>query len=140
VGLHPHEAEKFDAEREELLTLLDDDRVVAIGEIGLDYYRGRETREAQLRAFAVQLGWASQRALPVSVHIREAGDEVLAALRDAGVEGVLHCFSESPQLAEQALDLGLYLSFAGNLTFPRAKELRDTASRVPLERSPPFRT
>lgn len=134
VGLHPHRADRFEEESEELHALLGEHKVVAIGEIGLDYYRGRESRELQLRAFCVQLDWARERGLPVSVHNREADDDVIDALRSAGVGGVLHCFSGSRQLAERGLDLGFCLSFAGNVTFPKAEELRAIASQIPLDR------
>lgn len=133
VGMHPHEAKRFQDDRDGLLALLDERKVVAVGEIGLDYYRERAPRHLQREVFQVQLGWARERNLPVSVHNREADDDVLAAMMDAGVQGILHCFSGSRETAVRALAAGFDLSFAGNVTFRNAVQLREVASAVPLE-------
>lgn len=133
VGVHPHRADQFREESERLLTLLDDEKVVAVGEIGLDYFRNTVPPDVQRSAFREQLAWARARHLPVSIHNREAGRDVLGELRQ-GDRAVLHCFSDSRRMAEDALDLGCYLSFAGNLTFPAADELRRVAAQVPTER------
>jgi TatD DNase family protein len=113
---------------------------VAIGEIGLDYYRDHSPRKAQHRAFAAQLDLAAELDLPVVVHNREADDDVLRAISGvrrgpglAGCAGVLHCFSGSETLAADARDVGFFVSFAGNLTFRRAEALRAVAARLPLE-------
>lgn len=111
-----------------------EEKVVAIGEIGLDYHRNRANRVAQLDAFRVQLAWALERKLPVSVHNRDADDDVLMEMARAGVRGVLHCFSGSMDMARRALDLGLDLSFAGNVTYPKASELRRVVAMIPLDR------
>lgn len=132
IGMHPHEADHFPMQEAQLRALLDEEKVVAIGEIGLDYYRDRAQRIAQLHAFRLQLAWARERNLPVSVHNRDADDDVLMEM--AGVRGVLHCFSGSMDMARRALDLGLDLSFAGNVTYPKARELRQVVAMVPLDR------
>jgi TatD DNase family protein len=141
VGIHPHEAARIgDAELAELRRLAASPKVVAIGEIGLDYYRDRAPREAQHRAFAAQLDLAAELGLPVVVHNRDADDDVLRAIsnvrrgpRLAGRAGVLHCFSGSEALAAAARDAGFFVSFAGNLTFRRAEPLRAVAAHLPLE-------
>lgn len=134
VGMHPHEADRFATEEAPLRTLLDEEKVVAVGEIGLDYYRGRVPRREQLDVFRAQLAWAKERDLPVSVHNREADDDVLTEMERARVRGMLHCFTGSPNTARRALDAGLHLSFAGNVTYPKAGELRQVAAAVPLDR------
>ena len=131
LGIHPHQA----AENESLADLRDlvDDRVVAVGEIGLDFYRDYAPRDEQHRVFEAQLQWASELGKPVIVHTRGADEDTAAML--AGFDGrvVLHCFS-TPELLPVALERGYYVSFAGNVTFPKAQELRDAAARVPTDR------
>lgn len=134
VGMHPHEVHHFPAEEARLRDLLDKDKVVAIGEIGLDYHRDPSSRLAQLEAFRAQLAWARERDLPVSVHNRDADDDVLMELARVGARGALHCFSGSSDTAQQAVDSGLYLSFAGNVTYPKATQLREVAASIPVER------
>lgn len=134
VGMHPHEAARFQQEKARLRDLLNEENVVAIGEIGLDYYRDRAPRAIQLEAFREQLLWARERDLPVSVHNREADEDVLAEMIRAGVRGVLHCFSGSWDMARPAIDAGFTLSFAGNVTYPTARTLRSVARDVPLDR------
>ena len=134
LGIHPHQAGSDEAGRlDELRELLGHERTVALGEIGLDYFRDYAPRDRQLALFADQLALAAELALPVVVHAREADDDVAAAL--AGFRGtvVLHCFS-SPRLLEPALARGYYVSFAGNVTFPKAEELRAAAACIPAER------
>lgn len=134
VGMHPHEAHHFPMEEARLRALLDEEKVVAVGEIGLDYHRDTIPRGAQLVAFRSQLAWARARDLPVSVHNRDADDDVLVEMARAGVRGVLHCFSGSIALARRAVEAGLHLSFAGNVTYPKADDLREVAAKVPLDR------
>jgi TatD DNase family protein len=134
VGLHPHEADTFLEDAEELEALLDDPNVVAVGEIGLDYVRSRAARDVQLRAFVAQLQWARERGLPVSVHNREADDDVLRAVSRTDAVTVLHCFTSPREIAERALAAGHMVSFAGNLTFKRSDDLRATAASLPLDR------
>ncbi len=134
VGVHPHEAEKFQREADGVRDLLAARKVVAVGEIGLDYHRQGTSREAQLEAFREQIRWAREANVPVSIHNRDADGDVLGELRASGVRAILHCFSGSGQFAAEALAQGYYLSFAGNVTFPRAAELRLTAAEVPVSR------
>ena len=112
------------------------DRVVAIGEIGLDYYRKFGSRDAQIELFIRQLEIAHRVGFPVIIHNREAGGDVLDILRDKLPEqgGVLHCYSEDWTYAQKALELNLYISFAGNVTYRNAKNLHETAKNMPLER------
>jgi TatD DNase family protein len=135
VGIHPHEAEAWgdDAERSLRAWAARDD-VVAIGEIGLDFYRDWSPFDAQRRAFAAQLRLARELDLPVVVHNRSATDEVLAGLEEVeGLRGVLHCFSGGPQAAERAVAGGFHISFTGTLTYGKGKADR-VLRRVPPER------
>jgi TatD DNase family protein len=134
VGIHPQRANQFHEERREVEQLLNADKVVAVGEIGLDWLRGPASRETQREAFREQLQWAAERNLPVSVHNRGADPEVLDALANVHVTAVLHCFDGSWELARRALAANHYVSFAGNVTFKRSDELRNVAKRVPANR------
>ena len=111
-------------------------RVVAIGEIGLDYYRKFGDKNSQIELFITQLDLASKLNLPVIIHNRDAGHDVLDILRDRlpAKGGVLHCYSEDAAYAEKALELNLYFSFAGNLTYRNARNLHETIGVVPLNR------
>ena len=134
LGIHPHQAGGDEAERlDELHELLGHERVVAVGETGLDFYRDYAPPDAQVRLFAEQLALATELDLPVVVHTRGADEATAEMLNGFGGTVVLHCFS-SPPLLPVALERGYYVSFAGNVTFPKAKELRDAARRVPPER------
>ena len=141
VGRHPNQAEGFgDGDAEALTELAADDRVVAIGETGLDFYRDTASPEAQRRAFSGQIEVALATGLPLVVHLRdregseEAVSEAFETLeRDGGdLEVVLHCFS-APGRVEQAAANGWYCSFAGNVTYPANGELREAAAAVPDE-------
>jgi TatD DNase family protein len=134
VGVHPHEVERFATDATGVRSLLKERKVVAVGEIGLDYGRGLDARRLQVEIFREQLAWAREARLPVSVHNRAADDDVLSELRSADVTAVLHCFSGAPAMAESAIENGHVLSFAGNVTFPRAQELRAVAQEVPGDR------
>jgi TatD DNase family protein len=134
LGIHPHDADTDDARRlDELRELLAHDRVVAVGETGLDHYRDYAPRAAQLRLFEEQLALAADVGLPVVIHTRAAAGDTKEALSDFGGDVVLHCFSE-PELLDVALERGYYVSFAGNVTYPKAEALRDTARQVPADR------
>jgi TatD DNase family protein len=134
VGIHPHEASSAEADRlEELYQLARDDRAVAVGETGLDYYRDYASPAQQQNLFHSQLVLAQEVGKPVVIHTRAADDDVSAALRRFEGTVVLHCFS-SPALLRDALDRGWYVSFAGNVTYPKAQDLRDAAVRVPADR------
>lgn len=133
LGIHPHEAETEGDRLGELRTMLDDPRAVAVGETGLDFYRDRAPRRRQRVVFDAQLDLAAELGKPVVVHTRAADDETSAALDRFEGTVVLHCFS-SPALLRVALDRGYYVSFAGNVTYPNATDLRLAASRVPDDR------
>jgi len=111
-------------------------RVVAIGEIGLDYYRKFGDKKSQIELFITQLDLAAKLNLPVIIHNRDAGKDVLDILKDRLPPrgGVLHCYSENAEYARKALDLNLYFSFAGNLTYRNAKNLHETIDVLPLDR------
>jgi TatD DNase family protein len=136
VGLHPHEASRWSAGlAAELLSLAASPKVVAWGEVGLDFYRMHSPRPAQERAFREQIGLAAQRGLPLIVHVRDAHEEALAILAQEGASrGVFHCFSGNERLAERVLELGFYISLAGPLTFKNASKPVRVAERVPLGR------
>jgi len=134
LGIHPHQAGGGDADSlGELRAMLGDPKAVAVGETGLDFYRDYAPRAAQRRVFQEQLGLAAELALPVVVHTRAAGDETADLLAMFAGTVVMHCFS-SPELLPAALERGYYVSFAGNVTFPKAEELREAAARVPADR------
>lgn len=136
VGIHPHEAKTFTDETPVALRVLAArPGVVAIGEIGLDYYYMHSPREVQQEVFVQQLTLARELDLPVIIHNRDAHEDLIALLRahGQGVRGVLHCFSGDLILARKGLDLGLYISFAGPLTF-RKSILPEVARHIPLDR------
>ncbi len=134
LGVHPHQAGDEDADRlDELRELLADERAVAVGETGLDFYRDCAPRDRQRDLFERQLDLAAELEKPVVIHTREAEDETAAALEGFGGTVVLHCFS-SPMLLPVALERGYYVSFAGNVTYPKAEELREAARQVPADR------
>jgi TatD DNase family protein len=135
VGVHPHDAVTVTlAVLDELRTLARRPKVVAVGEIGLDYYRDLSPRPEQRRAFADQLALAAELDLPVVVHSREAHDDVLAALRGWTGSGVLHSYSAGPERLEEVLGLGFSIGVSGPVTFRKADQLRAVAAAVPLER------
>jgi TatD DNase family protein len=134
LGIHPHQAGGPEAERlAELAELLGHERAVAVGETGLDFYRDWAPHDRQRSLFAAEIELARELHKPVVIHNRDADSETAAAL--AGFDGtvILHCFS-SPCLLDLALERGYYVSFAGNVTYPSAEELREAARRVPAER------
>ena len=141
VGVHPDNEGVREPSVEELLRLAALPRVVAIGETGLDYYRlnGRSVvqMEWQRERFRVHIRAARASGLPLVVHTRSASQDTLALLRDEGagvVRGVFHCFTETQQVADAALDLGFHISFSGIISFKNAEALRQVAQSVPLER------
>jgi len=140
VGVHPHDARLFDAAAEELLLRLvgGSEKVVAWGEIGLDFHYDHSPRATQREVFARQLRLARACGLPIVIHSREADEETVGVLQEewagAGLAGVLHCFGGGWPMAERALELGLLISFAGNVTFKKADALREVARQVPLDR------
>jgi TatD DNase family protein len=134
LGIHPHQAGGDEADRlDELRVLLGRPAAVAVGETGLDFYRDYAPRAAQRRVFDAQLALAADVGLPVVVHTRAADEETAEALEAFDGTVVLHCFS-SPALLPVALERGYYVSFAGNVTYPKAQDLRDAAVRVSSDR------
>ena len=144
AGVHPDNEDVLEPSVETLVELAGKDRVVAIGETGLDYYRlnGRSVAEMewQRERFRVHIHAARRTAKPLIIHTRSASEDTLAILREeqaapaGGVGGVFHCFTETMEVAKGALDLGFYVSFSGILTFKNAAELREVARYVPLDR------
>ncbi len=140
IGTHPHDARFYDdaAERKTTDLIRTGERVVAWGEIGLDFHYDNSPRDVQIEVFKRQLRAARECDVPVIIHTREAERETIEILQneyaDAERKGVFHCFSGSRDLAMRALDLGFMISFSGIVTFRKAEELRETAREVPLER------
>jgi TatD DNase family protein len=135
AGIHPHDAKDApDNYVERLYELLDHDKMVAVGEVGLDYFRDLSDRKTQLNVFRKQMAIAQDLGLPVIFHNREADADVVNILSDfPNVIGVAHCFSSNIGTAKKFIDLGYYISFSGNLTFKNS-HLPDVASQLPLER------
>ncbi len=133
VGLHPHDAKNG---VETVADLFDHPKVIAVGECGLDYHYDHSPRAVQREAFAVQIRWAHDRALPLVIHSREAWDDTFAVLHSEGVPArtIFHCFSGGPAEAEACLDLGAFLSFSGIVTFKTATDLQAAAVLCPLDR------
>ncbi len=136
LGLHPNHEVAREPDLEALLALARSyPEIVAIGETGLDYFRHRVAPEVQRQRFRAHLETAAELELPVVIHMREADDDTLAILREMRpASGVMHCFSSGMAEAEQALELGLHISFSGNVTFKRNEELRAVAAVVPPDR------
>ena len=134
LGIHPHQAAEPDASRlDELRQLLADERAVAVGETGLDFYRDYAPHDRQRELFERHLELAAELGKTLVVHTRAASEETAAALEPFVGTVVLHCFS-APELLPVALERGYYLSFAGNVTYPKADELREAARAVPSNR------
>jgi TatD DNase family protein len=142
IGVHPHQAHQFggDADRAASVVRAQFERTPdarAVGEIGLDYHYDFSPRDVQEAVFRVQVRLARELRRPVVVHTREADADTLTILREAGageLTGVLHCFTGDAALATAALELGLYISLAGIITFPKAAALREVARHVPINR------
>ncbi|WP_066650133.1 TatD family hydrolase [Christensenella timonensis] len=136
VGVHPHSASEWDeAAKDVLRSLSKEEKVVAIGEIGLDYHYDFSPRDTQKRAFSEQVKLAMELGLPIVVHSREATLDTLAILKQyPGVRGELHCFSGSAQTAEELVKMGFYIAFGGALTFKNARKTIEAAQAVPMER------
>ena len=133
LGIHPHQASEPDAARlDELRELLQDERAVAVGETGLDFYRDYAPHDRQRDLFDRQLALADELRKPVVVHTRDAANATADALEAFRGRVVLHCFS-SAELVPVALERGYYVSFAGNVTYPKAEELREAARAIPRD-------
>lgn len=137
VGFHPHVAENCESRGLDRLAMTaSEPEIVAWGEIGLDYYRGYSSNDAQLKAFKDQLEIANDLNLPVIIHDREAHDDVLAILKRMGKgdrRGVIHCFSGDIDLATEFIDLGYYISIPGTVTYKKATQVKEVAAGIPLE-------
>ena len=139
VGTHPHYAhEELDVPVDEIVRLSRHPKVVAIGEAGLDYFYDNSPREAQEQGFRNHIAAARESQLPLVIHARDADDDVAAILEEEMTAGkfpaVLHCYTGGADLARRGVDLGLYVSFSGILTFKKSDALREVAKAVPLER------
>jgi TatD DNase family protein len=139
VGIHPTSAKEVTpAHLDELAKLAKHPKVIAWGEIGLDYYHDDSPREVQERVFREQMAMARAAKLPIIIHCRDAWADCLELLdkewSGTGLGGVLHCFGSTLEDAKRGLDMGFMISFAGNCTYPKAQSLRDVAKELPLER------
>lgn len=142
IGAHPHQAHLFSDDPDRATALVgqqwtETPSARAVGEIGLDYHYDFSPRDAQQAVFRGQLRLALELNKPVIIHSREADADTIAIVQEEGrgeIRGVLHCFTGTPALARAGLDLGLYVSLAGIITFPKARELRETVRAVPVDR------
>ena len=139
VGIHPHDASAVtDAHFDELTALASNPRVVALGELGLDYHYDNSPRDIQRQVFLRQLDLAEQFRLPIVIHCRDAWDDCMRIIEDrwkrTSLGGILHCFSGTLDDARRGLDCGFYISFAGNITFPKAGNLREVAIQILRDR------
>lgn len=137
VGVHPHERAAMPTLFDDLVRLAAGEQIVAIGETGLDYYRRQGPIEIQHEQFRQHIAAARRTGRPLIVHTREAADDTIRLLRDERADevgGVLHCFTESAEMARAALDLNFYISFSGIVTFRNAEALRQVAARIPTDR------
>lgn len=138
VGIHPHEAKEVTpAHLEVLARLAQHPRVIAWGEIGLDYFYDHSPRDVQKRVFGDQMELAQAAKLPIIIHCRDAWSDCLDLLEEVwkpvGLGGVLHCFTSTLEHAKRGVDMGFMISFTGNLTYPKAQNIRDVAKALPLE-------
>lgn len=135
AGVHPHDASSYKRLLLKFHKVLEYDKIVALGEIGLDYYYENSPRDIQKEVFKKQLSLAKKRGLPVIIHSREAMRDTLSILRNEEInQGVMHCFSGTEEDMEACLDMGLYISLAGPVTFPKALKLQKIARIVPLDK------
>ena len=138
AGVHPDEQrDGREASLEELLAMGSDARVVAIGETGLDYYRLEGDLEWQRERFRTHIRAARKLRKPLVIHTRSSAEDTLRVMREEGAEevgGVMHCFTETMEVAEAAMAMGFHISFSGIVTFKNAKDLKEVAKRVPVER------
>ena len=136
VGVHPNHEVKEEPTVAQLLALSTHEKCVAIGETGMDFFRHHVPKDVQEARFRTHIQAAHQVKKPVIVHMREADEATLGILEEENIEGcggIMHCFSSTWQAASQALDMGMSISFSGNVTFKNSRELREVAAKVPLE-------
>jgi TatD DNase family protein len=136
AGMHPHDADGFDAEAgARIEELLHDPRVLAVGECGLDYFRMRSSAEDQVRTLKVHIALSNESGKPMVVHVRDAWPDVLRVLDEGSAERVvIHCFSGDAAIARECAERGYWISFAGNVTYPKNEHLRQAARSVGVER------
>jgi len=139
IGIHPHEAKQVTPQHlEELARLAKHTKVIAWGEIGLDYYYDHSPRETQHSVFRAQMELARQAKKPIIIHCRDAWEDCLRMIEQewapTGIGGILHCFTGTLEQARRGLDAGFMISFAGNSTYPKTQNIRDVAREIPLER------
>lgn len=138
VGIHPHAASSYTTEViSKIEGLTGEDKVVAVGETGLDYHYMNSPKEIQIESFSAHVDMATRLNLPFVVHVREADEDMINILTAANLNenpGVIHCFSGNWEMAQKYLDLGFFISFSGIVTFNRAEELREAAKNVPFDR------
>lgn len=137
VGVHPDYEEVEEPTVEDLVRLAQHPKVIGIGETGLDYYRLKGDLEWQRERFRTHIRAALEVALPLVIHTREAAEDTLRIMREEGAErvrGVMHCFTESWEVANQAMEMGFYISFSGIVTFKNALALKEVAQKVPMDR------
>jgi len=136
VGIHPHEADNLgDDAKEAISGLARNKKVVAIGEIGLDYFKNFSRKESQLRLFLYQIGLAKELNLPVVIHTRSAESDTLRALKGAmPMQALVHCFSGDESFLEECLGLGFFVSFTCNITYKKADSLREVVKLAPLNK------
>lgn len=136
AGMHPHDASAFDARAgARIEELLGDPRVVAVGECGLDFYRMRSPAEDQVRVFKTHIAWSNETGKPLVVHVRDAWPDVLRALEEGSAERVvIHCFSGDAEIARECEARGYWVSFAGNVTYPKNEHFRQAAKALDLDR------
>jgi TatD DNase family protein len=139
VGIHPHEARHATEEHyAELDRLTQNPRVIALGEIGLDYHYDHSPRDVQAQVFCHQLDQARAAKCPIIIHCREAWSDCLKILdlqwRSSGLGGIFHCFTGTTDEARVGMEMGFLISFAGNVTYPKAQNLRDVANTIPMDR------
>lgn len=140
VGVHPHDAKLYDDKAEETLINLvkSSEKVIAWGEIGLDFYYDHSPRDVQTEVFKQQIRTARDLNLPIIIHSRDADDETVEILSEEcsydNFKGIMHCFGGTAQMAQDLMNIGFLISFAGNVTFKKAENLREAARVVPLEK------
>ncbi|MDM8566881.1 TatD family hydrolase [Candidatus Halobeggiatoa sp. HSG11] len=135
VGIHPNNTDKITVDIETLVKKADNKNVVAIGETGLDYFRLSGAATQQQQQFRTHIRAAKEIDKPLIIHCREAAADTIRILKEEqATEGVMHCFVEDWDIAQQAMELGFYISFSGIVTFKNAKILQDVAKKIPLER------
>ncbi len=138
-GIHPHAAKEYSESvlREIKEVIKDSNKIVAVGETGLDYYYNNSERSKQIESFCAHIDLAKELCLPIVVHVRKANEDMFSILKGGNLgdrPGVIHCFSESYEIAKKYLDMDFYISFSGIVTFNGANEVREAAKKIPIDR------